>query len=135
MNKAIIKHHLNSRMEAVQSPIIPLVGELIKNNPGTISLGQGVVAYAPPPEVIEFLPKFLAEPTNHLYKAVEGIPPLLTVITAKLHSFNSIKINTENSIVVTAGSNMGFLNAILAITNVGDEIILNSPTISTMKWQ
>ncbi|BAZ66555.1 aminotransferase class I and II [Fischerella sp. NIES-4106] len=114
-------------MEAVQSPIIPVVGELINNNPGTISLGQGVVAYAPPPEAIEFLAKFLAEPTNHLYKAVEGIPPLLTVIAAKLQTFNSIKINTNNSIVVTAGSNMGFLNAILAITNIGDEIILNTP--------
>ncbi|MER3587875.1 MAG: aspartate aminotransferase, partial [Mastigocladus sp. ERB_26_1] len=114
-------------MEAVQSPIIPVVGELIKNNPGTISLGQGVVAYAPPSEAIEFLPKFLAEPKNHLYKAVEGIPPLLTAITEKLQTFNSIEINTNNCIVVTAGSNMGFLNAILAITNVGDEIILNTP--------
>ncbi len=28
-----------SRMQAVQSPIIPVIGELIRNNPGTISLG------------------------------------------------------------------------------------------------
>lgn len=127
MNQVIIRQNLTSRMEAVQSPIIPVVSELIKNNPGTISLGQGVVAYAPPPEAIEYLPKFLAEPKNHLYKAVEGIPPLLTAITEKLQTFNNIEINTNNSIVVTAGSNMGFLNAILAITNIGDEIILNTP--------
>ncbi|KOP25059.1 aspartate aminotransferase [Hapalosiphon sp. MRB220] len=127
MNQSIIKHNFTSRMEAVQSPIIPVVGELIKNNPGTISLGQGVVAYAPPPETTEFLAKFLAEPTNHLYQAVEGIPPLLTVIAAKLQAFNNIKINTDNCIVVTAGSNMAFMNAILAITNIGDEIILNTP--------
>ena len=30
------------RMQSVQSPIIPVVGELIRANPGTISLGQGV---------------------------------------------------------------------------------------------
>lgn len=118
---------LTSRMQAVQSPIIPVVGELIKNSPGTISLGQGVVYYNPPPEAIEFLPKFLAEPTNNLYKSVEGIPPLLTALAEKLQTFNGIEINEENCIVVTAGSNMGFMNAILAITEPGDEIILNTP--------
>lgn len=118
---------LVSRMQAVQSPIIPIVGELIRSNPGTISLGQGVVFYSPPPEAIELLPKFLSEPTNHLYKAIEGIPPLLTALAAKLQAFNGIEISEENCIVVTAGSNMGFMNAVLAITSVGDEIILNTP--------
>jgi aspartate/methionine/tyrosine aminotransferase len=118
---------LISRMEAVQSPIIPIVADLITSYPGTISLGQGVVSYNPPTEAIDFLPKFLAEPTNNLYKAVEGIPPLRTALTAKLQSFNNIEINEENCIVVTAGSNMAFVNAILAITTVGDEIILNTP--------
>ncbi|MHC5736030.1 pyridoxal phosphate-dependent aminotransferase [Nostoc sp.] len=118
---------LTSRIHAVQSPIIPVVGELIKNSPGTISLGQGVVSYNPPPEAIAFLPKFLDEPTNNLYKSVEGIPQLLTALAGKLQAFNGIEINEENCIIVTAGSNMGFMNAILAITNPGDEIILNTP--------
>ena len=119
--------NLISRMELVQSPIIPIVGELIKSTPGTISLGQGVVSYVPPPEAIEILPKFLAEPNNNLYKAVEGIPLLLTAIEGKLKAFNNIKISAENCIVVTAGSNMASINAILAITVPGDEIILNTP--------
>ncbi|MBE9197762.1 MULTISPECIES: pyridoxal phosphate-dependent aminotransferase [unclassified Nodularia (in: cyanobacteria)] len=118
---------LTSRMQAVQSPIIPVVGELIKNSPGTISLGQGVVSYNPPPEAIELLPQFLAESSNNLYKAVEGIPPLLAALAAKLQTFNGIVINQDNCIVVTAGSNMAFMNAILAITSPGDEIILNTP--------
>ncbi|WP_414541523.1 pyridoxal phosphate-dependent aminotransferase [Nostoc sp. CCY0012] len=118
---------LTSRMQAVQSPIIPVVGELIKNSPGTISLGQGVVSYSPPPEVLELLSQFLAEPTNNLYKAVEGIPPLLAALGEKLQTFNGIAINEDNCIVVTAGSNMAFMNAILAITSPGDEIILNTP--------
>jgi aspartate/methionine/tyrosine aminotransferase len=80
-------------MEAVKSPIIPVVGELIKNSPGTISLGQGVVHYSPPPEAIEILPKFLNESTNNLYEAVTGIPELLTVLTANLSNFNKIDIN------------------------------------------
>jgi aspartate/methionine/tyrosine aminotransferase len=114
-------------MNAVQSPIIPVVAELIKNSPGTISLGQGVVHYNPPPEAVELLPKFLSEPTNNLYKSVTGIPELITALTNKLSTFNSIEINDNKCIVVTAGSNMGFMNAVLAITSPGDEIILNTP--------
>ncbi len=118
---------LISRMQSVQSPIIPVVGELIKNSPGTISLGQGVVSYSPPPEAIEFLPQFLSNSSNNLYQAVEGIPPLINILKEKLAAFNNIEINENNRIVVTAGSNMAFMNAILAITSLGDEIILNTP--------
>ncbi len=118
---------LTSRMAAVQSPLIPIVGELIRTHPGTISLGQGVVYYSPPPEAIASLSQFLAQPNNHKYQAVTGIPPLISAITAKLQADNFIEINDNNCIVVTAGSNMGFMNAILAITNPGDEIIIQSP--------
>ena len=116
-----------SRMESIQSPVIPIVGHLIRDNPGTISLGQGVVAYNPPQQAIEFLSQFLADSENHKYKAVQGIPTLLTAIATKLSQENKIAISDRHAIVVTAGSNMAFMNAILAITSVGDEIILNTP--------
>ncbi|MFM6687577.1 MAG: pyridoxal phosphate-dependent aminotransferase, partial [Dolichospermum sp.] len=48
-----------SRMKGIQSPIIPVIGELIKNSPGTISLGQGVVHYQPPETAMSLLPNFL----------------------------------------------------------------------------
>lgn len=115
------------RMQAVQLPIIPVVGELIRSCPGTISLGQGVVYYPPPPEAAEQISLFLAEAQNHKYQAVEGITPLREAITTKLLAENQIKIDQNNCIVVTAGSNMGFMNAILAIANPGDEIILQTP--------
>jgi len=100
---------------------------LIRSCPGTISLGQGVVYYPPPPEAIEQLIQFFAEPSNNLYKSVEGIVPLLSAIAQKLQAFNQIEINENSCVVVTAGSNMAFMNAILAITSPGDEIILLTP--------
>ncbi|NEP01012.1 MAG: pyridoxal phosphate-dependent aminotransferase [Symploca sp. SIO2E9] len=118
---------ITSRMQAVQSPIIPVVGELIRTHPGTISLGQGVVYYQPPKEAIAQISEFIEDSENHKYKAVEGIPPLLEVIKTKVGSENSIEVNSSNCIVVTAGSNMAFMNAILAITNPGDEIIIQTP--------
>lgn len=115
------------RMQAVQSPIIPVVGELIRNCPGTISLGQGVVYYGPPPEAFEQISQFLADPENHKYSSVQGIAPLLAIIEAKLKAENGIDINLQNCIVITAGGNMGFMNALLAIASPGDEIILQTP--------
>jgi aspartate/methionine/tyrosine aminotransferase len=119
--------NLLSRMNGVQTPIIPVVGQLIKANPGTISLGQGVVSYSPPQAAIESIALFLANLENHKYKAVGGIPPLLAVITEKLAQDNHFHLGDKQAIFVTAGSNMAFMNALLAITYPGDEIILNTP--------
>jgi aspartate/methionine/tyrosine aminotransferase len=117
----------NLRMRAVQSPIIPVVAELIRQHPGTISLGQGVVAYGPPRQAIDHITHFLADPENHKYKPVHGIPPLLEAIEPKLASENGIRIGADNRLVVTAGGNMGFMNAVLAIADPGDEFVLQTP--------
>lgn len=114
------------RMQSVQTPIIPVVGELIRAHPGTISLGQGVAYYGPPLEAAQSIQTFLADPENHKYKLVQGIPELLGAIEKKLTTENGIDL-AGRRIVVTAGANMGFVNAILAITDPGDEIILNLP--------
>ena len=116
-----------SRMEAIQSPLIPVIGELITGHPGTISLGQGVVYYPPPPETISFVSEFWQQAHNHKYKSVQGISPLLKAIKTKLKRDNNLVLNEEHSLFVTAGGNMAFMNAIFAITQPGDEIILQTP--------
>ena len=118
-------------MEAVQRPIIPVVAELIRQHPGTISLGQGVVHYGPPREATDRLGRFLADPENHKYKSVEGIAELVARIEAKLAAENGIiaggAADIASRVVVTAGGNMAFFNALLAIADPGDEIILLAP--------
>ena len=39
------------RLEQVQQPVIPVMGELIRQTPGTLSLGQGMVSWGPPAQV------------------------------------------------------------------------------------
>ncbi|MDP6152949.1 MAG: aminotransferase class I/II-fold pyridoxal phosphate-dependent enzyme, partial [Phycisphaeraceae bacterium] len=115
-------HQDTRRMQAVQSPIIPVVGELIRNHPGTISLGQGVVHYGPPPEIEQAIAQIMADPAMHKYQAVEGLPQLHDVITNKLAEFNGVSLGDDARLVVTAGGNMAFMNAMLAITDPGDEV-------------
>ena len=115
------------RMQAVQSPIIPIVAEWIRSCPGTISLGQGVVGYPPPPEASEEMARFALEPENHKYKPVIGLPALLDALTRKLADENHISVGKTNALVVTAGGNMAFMNAVLAVTSPGDNIIIQAP--------
>lgn len=115
------------RMMSVQSPVIPLVGDLVRQTPGCISLGQGVVNYPPPPAAAGQIQAFLDNPGNHKYQMVQGIPLLLEALSSKLAAENGISMAAGNDLVVTAGGNMAFMNAVLAIGDAGDEFILPAP--------
>ncbi|MFM1770244.1 MAG: hypothetical protein RJA22_2773 [Verrucomicrobiota bacterium] len=117
------------RMQAVQTPVIPVVADLIRRHPGTISLGQGVVSYGPPEEALAEIPRFLAGPDHHKYLPVTGLPELVEAFGRKLAAENGLATGdaAPARFVVTAGSNMAFLNAVLAMTDPGDEVILQSP--------
>jgi aspartate/methionine/tyrosine aminotransferase len=115
-----------ARMQAVQTPVIPVVGDLVRSTPGAISLGQGVVHYGPPSAAIVAAQQFGADPHDHKYQSVAGIAELVELIADKLARENSADL-TGRSIVVTAGGNMAFFNALLAIVDSGDEIILPTP--------
>ncbi len=117
---------LSLRMGTVQSPIIPVVGEWVRAHPGTISLGQGVSWYGPPESARARIRDFFDEPAHHKYGPAQGIPPLLDLIECKLAAENGIRLDGRK-VVVTAGANMGFLNALFAIADPGDEVILPLP--------
>jgi aspartate/methionine/tyrosine aminotransferase len=119
--------HESRRARAVTASHIPTVNALVREHPGTISLGQGVVHYGPPPEVLEGVHRFFQDPENHKYKAEVGISPLIAAFRAKLERENGFHGGDSSRVVVTAGSNMGFLNTVLAIADPGDEIILPVP--------
>jgi aspartate/methionine/tyrosine aminotransferase len=115
------------RIGDVQAPIIPIIGDLIRSHPGTISLGQGIVSYGPPPGALSVLRTFPRTPDDHRYGPVEGAPELVDAIRRKLAAENGVAVGSERRVVVTAGGNMAFVNAVLAVTDPGDEVILLTP--------
>jgi aspartate/methionine/tyrosine aminotransferase len=114
-------------MQDVQAPIIPVVADLIRRHPGTISLGQGLVSYGPPAAALDAIRTFPRCPEDNLYSAVEGLPELREAIGRKLAAENGIDVGDERRLSVTAGSNMAFFHAVLAVTDPGDEVILQLP--------
>jgi aspartate/methionine/tyrosine aminotransferase len=117
----------SSRMAAVDAPIIPAIAELVRSNAGTISLGQGVVNYGPPEGAIQALPSLMGDTQLHKYQSVLGHSGLLEALTQKLSAENNIQPNAESLVMVTAGSNMAFLNCVMAVGDPGDEFILPMP--------
>lgn len=117
----------SSRMAAVDAPIIPAIAELVRSNPGTISLGQGVVNYGPPEEAIKALPGLMGDTQLHKYQSVLGHAGLLDALTQKLSTENKLQLGAESLVMVTAGSNMAFLNCVMAVGDPGDEFILPMP--------
>jgi aspartate/methionine/tyrosine aminotransferase len=119
--------HIGSTIGSVQEPIIPVIGEWIRNTPGTLSLGQGMVSYPPPETVLQGICDFGLRAEEHFYGSPLGYEPLLKLIATKLHGENGIDLSSCNRLMVTAGSNMAFLNVLRTMTDPGDEIILPLP--------
>lgn len=119
--------HVSQTMSSVQLAIIPVVNEWIRDNPGTLSLGQGMVSYPPPASAMQAIQHFGAQPTDHHYGSAFGMPTLLSAIETKLLNENNIDCQRGYRIMVTAGANMAFLNVLLAIVDPGDEVILPLP--------
>jgi aspartate/methionine/tyrosine aminotransferase len=117
----------SQRMSEIQSPIIPIVTDLINETLGTISLGQGVVYFNPPQSALDRAMQLNSDQNYHLYSAVEGLTELRDCISNKLRNENHIDLSEQQKIVVTAGANMAFMNTMMVITDLGDEIILLRP--------
>jgi aspartate/methionine/tyrosine aminotransferase len=114
-------------MDAVQAPIVAVIGALIRQTPGTISLGQGVVHYGPPDAALDAVRGALTEASTHEYQDGAGLPALVARLAEKVRAENGIDVSRGSRIMVTAGANMAFMHAVMAITAPGDEIILNVP--------
>jgi aspartate/methionine/tyrosine aminotransferase len=117
----------SARLKGVQPPVIPIVAEWVRAHPGTISLGQGVVYYGPPVQAEQNVVEFLADPENHKYKPVDGVAPLRELLAAKWRAEHGVAVEPARRVVVTAGGNMAFMNAVLAAADPGDEVILQTP--------
>src|SRR5437773_12522916 len=93
----------SSRMDAVQAPIVAVIGDLIRQVPDTISLGQGVVHYGPPEAAINVARNALADPETHTYQDGAGNRSLLGALEHKLRRDNGIELARGSRVTVTAG--------------------------------
>ena len=117
-----------TQIDAVLDPVIPELNELVAKTPGTLSLAQGMVNWAPPIGVKLAMNNALLnqEPSLNRYGPVQGDPDLLELIKQKLMIQNGLDL-AESMVMVTAGSNMAFHAIAQVLCDPGDEVILPLP--------
>ena len=121
-----MKRHLGRTQEIQEAPIVKLIAD--SELPSDIvDLGQGVPFYGPPKEAILAAAQALRKESGFKYSPDSGIPELRETIARKLASENGVEADPNSNIMVTAGANQAFANAILSITRPGDHVIVLSP--------
>src|SRR5262249_58498696 len=70
---------------------------------GGVNLAQGLPDFAPPPELLEALPRVFAEPSNHQYSFTWGSPEFRRAVAEKCARFNSLRVDPDAEVTITCG--------------------------------
>ncbi|GAV74841.1 Aminotran_1_2 domain-containing protein [Cephalotus follicularis] len=115
---------LAARALKTDVPVMVKILELTKSAKDPMPLGQGAVYWQPPEQALEKVKQIAWKPSTSRYGAHEGLPELKEALTKKLCQENKLY---NSSVMVTAGSNQGFLTLVLTICDVTDSVVLFAP--------
>jgi len=99
--------------------------ELKATGVDVINLSIGEPDFYTPVHICEAATAAMAKGYTH-YPPVAGLPELRTAIAQKLQRENGLPYQAEN-IIVSNGAKHSLLNAILALVNPGDEVLIPAP--------
>ena len=105
--------------------VMALAKDLKAQGVDLVDLGAGEPDF-PTPEYIRDLATVAMADGYTKYTKVDGIPELKEAIAMKLKRDNDL-IYSADQIIVTSGAKQAIFNAMMAIVNEGDEVIILSP--------
>ena len=105
--------------------VMALAKDLKAQGVDIVDLGAGEPDF-PTPEYIRDLATVAMADGYTKYTKVDGIPELKEAIAVKLKRDNNLSYSSEQ-IIVTSGAKQAIYNAMMAVVNEGDEVIIPSP--------
>lgn len=91
-------------------------------------MSQGVPGIPPPPELLDALSAASADPVSCGYVPNAGEPVLREAIAAEMrHVYGKGTDVAAEDVAITAGCNLAFVTAVMALADAGDEVILPVP--------
>jgi aspartate aminotransferase len=121
--------HLANRVDYINEPqtiaMAKLSRELAAQGHNVISLSLGEPDFATPQHIKEAAKKAIDDNFSY-YTPVAGIPELRQAIVQKFKRDNNLTFTVDN-IVVSTGAKHSIMNAIMALVNKGDEVIIPTP--------
>jgi aspartate aminotransferase len=120
---------LSSRLERFNEPetlkMAKLGRELRSKGVDVIDLSLGEPDFDTPLHIKEAAKKAVDENWSH-YPPVAGYPDLRQAVCAKLKRDNNLDYSPEN-IIVSTGAKQSLANAVLAVVDAGDEVVIPTP--------
>ena len=105
--------------------VMALAKDLKAQGVDIVDLGAGEPDFPTPVHIRDLATKAMADGYTK-YTKVDGIPELKEAIIVKLERDNNLTYSTEQ-IIVTSGAKQAIYNAMMAVVNEGDEVIILSP--------
>jgi len=116
---------MQSKLPHIGTTIFTVVSQLASEH-GAINLGQGFPDFSAPARLLEETARAMAEGLNQ-YAPMSGIAPLRHAIAQKVLDSYGINVDAETEITVTSGATEAVFNAIHALVQAGEEVIVLDP--------
>lgn len=116
---------LSTRTEKFTDSVIRRMTR-ISNQYQAVNLSQGFPDFEPPMEITKRLAEVAIE-GPHQYATTWGAKNFRDALSKKQKKYMGVDINPETNVVVTCGSTEAMMAAMMAVTNVGDKVIVFSP--------
>jgi aminotransferase len=94
---------------------------------GGVNLAQGLPDFDPPRELLDSLPAILSRTESHQYSFTWGSPEFRQAVAEKCARFNGLKVDPQSEVTITCGVSEALADAVLALTEPGDEVVILEP--------
>jgi N-succinyldiaminopimelate aminotransferase len=118
--------YLASRLQGFGTTIFAEMSALAART-GAVNLGQGFPDTDGPPEVAEAAIEAIRAGHNQ-YPPGPGIPELRAAVAQHQKRFWSLGVDPDTEVLITAGATEALTAALLALCEVGDEVLTFEPT-------
>ena len=118
--------YLSSRLQGYQSTIFADMSALAVRT-GAINLGQGFPDTDGPAEVLEAAVAAIHSGTANQYPPGIGIPELRHAVARHQKRFWGMEVDPDGEVLITAGASEALAASILALTEVGDDVLTFEP--------
>ena len=120
------------RLDAVPGFGSDKVAAAAGDDPDVLRLENLDTDLPPPSGVIEATQEAVARPESNSWLPFSGRPDLKEAVADHVRARSGVRYDPGSEVVITATEGTGMLDALLATTDRGDEVVLTDPTYAGM---